>query len=68
MFVAWRAVYAGDDTGEVSVRALRRTAEQALHRVRDTKGSAFDKRLFDHEMTGLAVAAFEKTTRFKGLA
>jgi hypothetical protein len=55
-------------TGEVWLSALRRTAEQALHRVRGTKGSAFDKRLFDHEMTGLAVAAFEKTTRFKGLA
>ena len=33
-----------------------------------TDASAFDERLLDHEMAGLAVAAFEKTARFKHLA
>jgi len=53
---------------EAHALSKRILSAQALHRVRDTKGSAFDKRLFDHEMTRLAVATFEKATRFKGLA
>ena len=33
-----------------------------------TRGSALDERLLDHEMAGLAVAALEKPARFKRLA
>src|ERR1700728_2088046 len=67
MFVAW-AGYSCRRRRRVRVPALRRNTERAVHRVRDTKGSAFDERLFDHEMTGFAVAAFEKAARFKSLA
>src|ERR1700704_5479298 len=44
-----------------------RTAEWRRTAYR-TRISAFDERLLDHEMAGLAVTAFEKTARFKHLA
>src|SRR6478736_6681899 len=49
---------AGTTTDEFAAVCLAGTTEK----------SAFDERLLDHEMTGLAVIAFGKTTRFKHLA
>jgi hypothetical protein len=49
---------------EIRVRAHARPGMTAWKR----KDSAFDERLLDHEMTGLAVIAFGKTARFEHLA